>query len=375
MDNFSMAFMSEFGLFEDCEQSAFPSTEPHLTVNNSAANTFEHIIGSSSFDFPDTNVADITWDSAPSKLQLQQLFNPVPGSMMDFTPELSPATSLATPAPNSLRSPVPFDNLLDELGSSPSVGWQSPLDHTFGSQQSQESFEFGFGLDAPQNSVWPTQNDFQLFPDNSASVTSLEQLLMTPAPVESELSVFEESPFESDLDYFSPHDSCAASPAMSEYTDLFGDSNETSRSISRCGSGFQPLKRRRRRVTTEEDARVIPDESKDDPNARARYKCSECDKTFSRPFNLRSHRATHAGEKPFNCGHVSEKGEVCLWSFARRHDLERHMRSRHSGQKLFKCKTCGAECGRNDAFKRHLQRHAACGLAALKEQESNQTGA
>ncbi|ORZ18407.1 hypothetical protein BCR41DRAFT_286942, partial [Lobosporangium transversale] len=83
------------------------------------------------------------------------------------------------------------------------------------------------------------------------------------------------------------------------------------------------------------------------------YKCSICEKTFSRPYNLRSHRATHAGIKPYECTYKSETGELCNWRFARRHDLERHMSSRHAFDKPFKCKGCGAECGRNDSLKRH----------------------
>ncbi|KAF8950057.1 hypothetical protein BGZ46_004779 [Entomortierella lignicola] len=414
-----MTFAStDLGLFDDCDQSAFPSSVSRLFVNTSATSNpvaFEQILGNNnsnsinvnnnSYSFPSNDLATMSWDMTPSKLQLQQLFNSNVSSVnadnvMDFTPELSPAMSLVTPAPNSLQSPATFDNLgLDELGSSPCADWHSsPMDNnqTFGyssSQQSQESFDFDFGLDLishQQNNTrsWPVQTrDFDLFPENG-SISSLEQLLMkfngtTVGAITNEngeqMSYFE-SPFESDLDYFSPLDSCAASPILSDDVNLFCKIEETNPTVtcvspSAAGSasatgetsGFQPPKRRRRRrATTEEESRVT---SNDDPEGRARYMCSVCNKTFSRPFNLRSHRATHAGVKPFNCPHVNEKGETCTWTFARRHDMERHVRSRHSGEKLFKCKTCGSECGRNDAFRRHLQRHPVCGLAAMMEQK------
>ncbi|KAF9348705.1 hypothetical protein BGX26_012912 [Mortierella sp. AD094] len=139
-------------------------------------------------------------------------------------------------------------------------------------------------------------------------------------------------------------------------------------SHSSPSSTIDPLKkRRRRRITTEEASRVIIGGSEDDPNARARYKCSECDKTFSRPFNLRSHRATHAGLKPYKCTHVHSSGEKCHWEFARRHDLDRHMSSRHSFEKPFKCVTCGATCGRNDSLKRHYEKNPICAEAAARE--------
>ncbi|KAK3841726.1 MAG: hypothetical protein J3R72DRAFT_368871 [Linnemannia gamsii] len=129
--------------------------------------------------------------------------------------------------------------------------------------------------------------------------------------------------------------------------------------------GFQPVKKqRRRRITSEEASRVIPTEQLTDPNAKPRYKCFECGKTFSRPFNLRSHRDTHSGFRPFECPHKDKNGNKCKWSFARRHDLERHIISKHTKGKNFQCRTCGVECTRSDAFKRHLARNEQCNAGA-----------
>ncbi|KAF9191469.1 hypothetical protein BGZ51_002584 [Haplosporangium sp. Z 767] len=361
----------ELGLFDDdCTQSSFPPSAIQSTSTNGIAFNYvadEQIMNNNGYTFPSCALATVPWDITSSK-QEQHFGNFLPVSNIDFTPELSPSMSYSTPAMNTNKSPFAFDTLgFDELGASPMVGWQSPLDEPFGSQQSQESFDFDLAMDVNQNSFLSAQRDFQLFPDNVPSVSSLEQLLMTPVPAENDLTIIEESSIESDMDCFTPLDSAATSPAMSDYSELFGAS-----STSGTTSKYKPPRRlRRRRMTSEEAARIIPDESKDDPEAKPRFKCEICNKTFSRPFNLRSHRTTHAGIKPFTCTHVNELGDICNWSFARRHDLERHMRSRHSTEKLFKCKTCGTECGRNDAFKRHLQRHAACGLAALQEQQQN----
>jgi uncharacterized Zn-finger protein len=323
-------------------------------------------MGVNSFAFSNNDIANMTWDTTIPK-QFQP-FDAASSTMtMDFTPELSPALSYCTPAISSIRSPYAFDNLgLDELGSSPSVGSQSPMDDVFGSQQSQESFDFDFGVVIPQNhtnAIWPSpQTDFELFPtDNNPSVTSLQQLLMSPVPVGTELAPLDESPFESDFDYFSPIASECGSPEMYDFSDTGNESK-------RCQSDYRPPQRpRRRRLTSEEDARVVIEETKE---GKPRYQCKVCDKTFSRPFNLRSHRSTHAGVKPFICTHEDEKNEACGWSFARRHDLERHVRSRHSAEKMYKCKTCPIQCGRSDAFKRHLQRHPACGLAAQLEAQA-----
>ncbi|KAF9926667.1 hypothetical protein FBU30_003780 [Linnemannia zychae] len=354
----------DLGLFDDCTQAVFPSNiQPQMT---SSAAPSSSAMTLNSFVFPSNDLANMTWDTTLSK----QFQSQVPiAPTMDFTPELSPALSYCTPAITSIQSPFAFDNLgLDELGSSPSVGSQSPMDDMFGNHQSQESFDFDFGVTMPQvpvaNAIWSIDGDFELFPVNNPSVTSLEQLLMSPMPLETELATVHESPLESDLDYFSPLASECGSPEMNDFSDGMKE-------LKRGQSDYRPPQRpRRRRLTSEEDARVVIEETKEGTNSKPRYQCKVCDKTFSRPFNLRSHRATHAGVKPFLCTHEDEKNEVCGWSFARRHDLERHVRSRHSGEKLYKCKTCPIQCGRSDAFKRHLQRHPACGLAARLEAEA-----
>ncbi|KAF9094279.1 hypothetical protein BGX23_002293 [Mortierella sp. AD031] len=360
MDLF-MDVSADLGLFDDCSQSAFPSnTEPQL-ASSTAASASTMVLNS--YVFPSNDIANMTWDTTLPK-QFQPLATT---STMDFTPELSPALSYCTPAMTSVQSPYAFDRLgLDEIGSSPSVGSRSPMDDILGSQQSQDSFDFDFGVVIPQhqhNALWsPHQGDFELFPDNTPSVTSLEQLLMSPVPTGPELSAMDESPFESDLDYFSPTASECGSPVLGDFAEAINGYKRR--------SAYRPPQRPRRRRTSEEDARVVMEDPMAGGDPKPRYQCNLCDKTFSRPFNLRSHRATHAGVKPFVCDHTDEKDEVCGWSFARRHDLERHVRSRHSPEKMFKCKTCPTQCGRSDAFKRHLQRHPECGRAAQREAEA-----
>ncbi|KAF9896609.1 hypothetical protein BX616_007113, partial [Lobosporangium transversale] len=261
---------------------------------------------------------------------------------LDLTPELSPSMSLYSPAVGSVNSPYGFDGLgFDDFSPSPSMSLASPFEESFnGIDQLNGSLEFDFDFRA--NIPDMNMVDFQLFPDsnvNCAEPTSLKKPVNTASP-DAESIVPTESPLEPRLDIVPSPLVESISPAALGYTvDSFSTAKTFGMDVvtpyphvaprkpvqSPTKPGFQPNKRRRRRRVTSEDAyRVVPEEQKDDPNAKARYKCSECDKTFSRPFNLRSHRATHLGVKPFLCTQTNEKGDTCSWAFARRHDLERH---------------------------------------------------
>ncbi|KAJ2542690.1 hypothetical protein EV175_006034, partial [Coemansia sp. RSA 1933] len=96
------------------------------------------------------------------------------------------------------------------------------------------------------------------------------------------------------------------------------------------------------------------------PTADKPYACDQCELTFSRQHNLKSHALTHSTERPFSCN-------VCQTPFRRQHDLKRHMKL-HTGEKPYKCTNCERSFARLDALNRHMraENFHACNQAAKK---------
>lgn len=82
-----------------------------------------------------------------------------------------------------------------------------------------------------------------------------------------------------------------------------------------------------------------------------------CTKTFDRLYSLRQHQRTHpnfallsAMNRPYRCA-------LCPASFARNHDLKRHIKSHEKTG--FQCGGCSKIFSRRDAIKRHRKQAAA----------------
>lgn len=81
------------------------------------------------------------------------------------------------------------------------------------------------------------------------------------------------------------------------------------------------------------------------------FKCTICDKTFSRQFSLRTHRRTvHEKIKDFKCN-------MCNAAFSQQYHLNIHRQAVHENIKNFKCFVCSKAFGRRTDLKRHQEVH------------------
>ena len=87
---------------------------------------------------------------------------------------------------------------------------------------------------------------------------------------------------------------------------------------------------------------------KEKDSGQSPLKCQECDKTFTRPQHLNSHKLIHTGEKPFNC-------QKCGKKFRRKDKLKIHERI-HTGERPYSCLYCDFKGNTSDNLKTHLKR-------------------
>ena len=78
------------------------------------------------------------------------------------------------------------------------------------------------------------------------------------------------------------------------------------------------------------------------------YKCTECDKSFTRSSHLTVHMRMHTKETPYKC-------TVCDKAYTQSSSLTVHMKT-HTGEKPFSCVWCAKTFARSIHQNQHMRR-------------------
>lgn len=80
------------------------------------------------------------------------------------------------------------------------------------------------------------------------------------------------------------------------------------------------------------------------------YECKVCSRKFSQVGNFHNHMKLH-NEKSCSCG-------ICKVEFSDSYELQRHMRTTHTGSMPYKCNECDREFSQYNNLRRHLRVHS-----------------
>jgi hypothetical protein len=227
----------------------------------------------------------------------------------------------------------------------------SPTSETYlhaSSEMAKEGFDYYSKPSLPHYAMLKMEHIQVLtdYDNNTTDSTAYGALLATPSEFEHMTRVQSQSDKEPATPGLIP---AMASPALTD-NDLLQESPNREFLIYQ---GDNSLFRSSPPPPT--DRQLIPETSnrktclKSTKSQPSTYKCDypHCTATFTRPYNLKSHKRTHTNERPYACSH-----QGCNKTFARHHDRNRHAKL-HMGLKPYSCPHCKKCFARQDALIRH----------------------